>query len=61
MAAATGAQMGSGEELPHMHIKSGSREELSYFQGKEQRLYFAGAVLKRSPTSKVRETQEGRH
>ena len=27
-------------------------------QGKEQRLHFAGAAMKRYPTSKVRETQE---
>jgi len=26
-------------------------------QGKEQRLHFAGAAVKRYPTSKVRETQ----
>ena len=38
------------------------------FQGKEQQLCFAGAAVKRYPTSKVRETQvrrwvlqEGRH
>ena len=32
-------------------------EEISHVQGKEQRLHFAGAVIKRYPTSKVRETQ----
>ena len=29
-------------------------------QGKEQQLRFAGAVVKRYPTSKVRETQDSR-
>ena len=32
-------------------------EEITLVQGKEQRLCFAGAALKRYPTSKVRETQ----
>ena len=32
-------------------------EELPYVQGKEQRLCFAGAAVKRYPTPKVRETQ----
>ena len=31
-------------------------EETPYVQGKEQQLYFAGAAVKRYPTSKVRET-----
>ena len=57
MAAATGAQTHGREELPHVHIRGSSREELSYFQGKEQRLHFAGAAMKRYPTYKVRETQ----
>ena len=35
MAAATGAQMRGGEELAHIHIRGGSREEPPYFQGKE--------------------------
>ena len=33
------------------------REEIPHIQGKEQRLRFAGAAMKRYPTSKVRETQ----
>ena len=57
MAAATAAQKHGGEELPHVPIRRGSPEELPYFQGKEQRLHFAGAAVKRYPTSKVRETQ----
>jgi len=37
-------QKDGGQELPHA-------------QGKEQRLCFAGAAVKRYPTSKVRENQ----
>ena len=55
-----------------MKIRRGSGEEIPLVQGKEQRLHFAGAAVKRHPTSKVRETQvrdgrcckrasEGRH
>ena len=60
MADATGAQThgrdellhvqiegGSQEELPHVQIRRGSQEDLPYFQGKEQRLHFAGAAVKR--------------
>ena len=52
-------------------VRRGSGEEIPLIQGKEQRLRFAGAAVKRYPTSKVRETQvrgrccetasEGRH
>ena len=35
----------------------GGCEEIPLVQGKEQWLCFAGAALKRYPTSKVRETQ----
>ena len=35
----------------------GGRAEVPLVQGKEQQLRFAGAALKRYPTSKVRETQ----
>ena len=38
-------------------VRRGSREEIPFIQGKEQRLRFAGAAVKRFPTSKVRETQ----
>ena len=38
-------------------IRKGGREEIPLIQGKEQRLCFAGAAMKRYPTSKVRETQ----
>ena len=38
-------------------VRGNGREELPHVQGKEQRLHFAGAAMKRHPTSKVRETQ----
>ena len=38
-------------------VRRGGPEEIPLIQGKEQRLRFAGAAVKRYPTSKVRETQ----
>ena len=38
-------------------VRRDSSEEIPLVQGKEQRLCFAGAAVKRYPTSKVRETQ----
>ena len=38
-------------------VRRGSSEEIPLVQGKEQRLRFAGAAMKRDPVSKVRETQ----
>ena len=38
-------------------VTRGSSEEKPLIQGKEQLLRFAGAALKRYPTSRVRETQ----
>ena len=38
-------------------VRRGSSEEIPLVQGEEQRLHFAGAAVKRYPTSKVRETQ----
>ena len=38
-------------------VRRGGREEIPLVQGKEQRLRFAGAAVKRYPTSEVRETQ----
>ena len=38
-------------------VRRGGPEEIPLVQGKEQRLRFAGAAVKRDPTSKVRETQ----
>ena len=40
-----------------LKVRRGSNEEILLIQGKEQRLRFAGAALKRYPMSKVRETQ----
>ena len=45
------------EELLHVQGQEGGGEETPLVQGKEQRLRFAGAAVKRYPTSKVRETQ----
>ena len=38
-------------------VRRGGSEEIPLIQGKEQRLCFAGAAVKRYPTPKVRETQ----
>ena len=38
-------------------VRRGGHEEIPPVQGKEQWLRFAGAAVKRYPTSKVRETQ----
>ena len=40
-----------------MKIRKGGDDEIPLVQGKEQRLRFAGAAVKRYPTTKVRETQ----
>ena len=39
------------------NVRRGSRKEIPLIQGKEQRLRFAGAAMKRYPMIKVRETQ----
>ena len=44
------------EEPSHTEGQEGWQEELPLIQGKEQRLCFAGAAVKRYPTPKVRET-----
>ena len=38
-------------------VRRHGHEEIPLVQGKEQRLHFAGAAVKRYPTSRVRETQ----
>ena len=38
-------------------VRRGSSEEIPLVQGKEQRLCFAGAAVKRYSMSKIRETQ----
>ena len=45
------------EEPSHVEGQEGWREEIPLIQGKEQRLCFAGAAMKRYPTSKVKEIQ----
>ena len=40
-------------------VRRGGGKAILLFQGKEQWLWFAGAAVKRYPTSKVRETQVG--
>ena len=40
-----------------MKVRKGGGEEITLVQGKEQRLRFAGAAVKRYPMSKVREAQ----
>ena len=40
-------------------VRRGSLEGIPLIQGKEQWLCFAGAAVKRYPTSKVRETYRG--
>ena len=42
-------------------VERGNGEKIPFFQGKEQQLRFAGAVVKRYPTFKVRETQVRRY
>ena len=52
-----------------MKVRKGCSEEIPLVQGKEQQLHFAGAAVKRYPTSKVRQkdgrccerASEGRH
>ena len=40
-----------------MKVRNGGGKEIPLIQGKEQRLCFARAAVKRYPTSKIRETQ----
>ena len=40
-----------------LKVRKGGGEEIPLTQGKEQRLHFAGAAVKRYPTHKERETQ----
>ena len=42
------------EEPSHVEGQEGQQEEISLIQGKEQRLCFAEAAVKRYPTPKVR-------
>ena len=38
-----------------MKVRNGGGKEIPLVQGKEQRLHFAGAAMKRYPMAKVRE------
>ena len=40
-----------------MKVRRGGSEEIPLVQGKEQKLHFAAAAVKRYPMPKVRETQ----
>ena len=40
-----------------MKVRKGGGEEIPLLQGKEQRLHFAEAAMKRYPLSKIREIQ----
>ena len=42
-----------------MKVRKGGSEEIPLVQGKEQRLHFAGAAVKRYPMPKVKETKVG--
>ena len=48
---------GPKRSYPILKVRKGSGEEIPLIQGKEQQLSFAGAAVKRYPTSKVRETK----
>ena len=52
--------MAAKRSSPISKVGDGGQEELPHIQGKEQQLCFAGAAMKRYPTSKVRETQDGK-
>ena len=45
------------EEPSHVEGQEGWWKEISLIQGKDHRLHFAGAAVKRYPTPKERETQ----
>ena len=45
------------EKLSHIECQDSSSREIPLLQGKEQRLCFAGAAMKRYPKPKVGETQ----
>ena len=43
--------------IPTLKVRNGGGKEITLVQGKEQRLRFAGAAVKRYPMPKVRETR----
>ena len=46
-----------GVIYPTLKVRKDGSEEIPFVQGKEQRLCFAGAAMKRYPMPKVRQTQ----
>ena len=42
-----------------LKVRNGGGKEIPLVQGKEQRLYFAGAAMRRYPMPKVGEAQVG--
>ena len=54
---AVAAQAQEGQKsYPTLKVRKGSGEEIPLVQGKEQRLLFAGAAVKRYPMPRVKET-----
>ena len=53
------AQKRNGGELPHVQGEGQYREELPHFQGKKQRLRFAGAAVKRYVQGKRNPSKTG--
>ena len=51
----------AGRSYPTPKVRRGGCEEIPLVQGKEQRLHFAGAAVKRYPMPKVRENQVRRY
>ena len=51
------SEVAAERSYPTFKVRRGGCEEIHLVQGKEQRLRFAGAAMKRYPMSKVRETQ----
>ena len=45
------------EEVSHVKVRRDGGDEISLIQGKEQRLHFTGAAVKRFDMSKLREAQ----
>ena len=47
----------ASRSYPTLKVRKGSGKEIPLIQGKEQRLHFAEAAVKKYPMPKVRETQ----
>ena len=46
-------QLEAERRYPTSKVRSSSQEDIPHVKGKQQRLCFAGAAMKRYPTSKV--------